>query len=116
MKQIYWINQKGDKIALPDMNTPYLYNTVKMIWNNSIAPNNPFGNVISWTFKENHPKDYLIKFFNIGLAELEFDRKDNEIARDFIIHVTDHLNKIFLPILDELREDMHELEEDFGDK
>jgi hypothetical protein len=32
----YWYNRFGEKIPLEEMETGYLYNTVKMVWNNHL--------------------------------------------------------------------------------
>lgn len=84
---IYWVDRHGDKIPLDEMDTPYLYNVVKMIWNNHLAPNHSFGDVIHWNFiQPPHTPKFLNNFFQVGFFTLKI-RSDNKIAKKFIIHV-----------------------------
>jgi hypothetical protein len=83
----YWVNRFGEKIPLDEMETGYLYNTVKMIWNNHLMPRNPFGDVIHWNFaRPEHTPEFLEAFFHVGLKELKF-RKDVECALDFLRYI-----------------------------
>lgn len=85
-----WTDKKGNFHELSKMDDQYLYNTVKMIWNNVIGTHNPFGDVISWSFsEENYPNEYLIEFFCNGFAEL-VNRKDNGSYKKFIHHVMEY--------------------------
>lgn len=82
----FWVNRRREKILMKDMETLYLYNTVKMIYNNVINPNDPFGDVIQWSFiQEVHTEEFLLNFFKVGLEELKL-RKDNQCATDFFFH------------------------------
>jgi hypothetical protein len=88
----HWVNRFRERITISDMDTPYLYNTVKMIFNNCLMPRNPFGDVIQWSFRGPiHTPDFLSEFFRVGMAELK-TRKDNYIARDFIVHAEKYLD------------------------
>jgi hypothetical protein len=82
-----WRDRFGHKTPLSDLETSHLYHIVKMIWNNVLRPENPFGNVIQWSFnKETYPRAYLQKIFTNGLVELK-SRPDAVIASDFLAHV-----------------------------
>lgn len=68
------------------METRYLYNTVKMIWNNVISPSEPFGDVISWKFsEENYPDNYLIAIFCAGFMELV--KRNDPISTEFLTYI-----------------------------
>ena len=83
---IHWFNRFGEAIPLSEMETGYLYNTLKMIWNNHLMPSESFGDVIQWSFSQPvHTPDFLSGFFYFGLKELRA-REDNAMARDFILH------------------------------
>jgi hypothetical protein len=91
-KITYWVNRFGEKIPISEMETLYLYNTVKMIFNNCLMRLHPFGDVIQWNFNGPiHTPDFLSEFFRAGMAELKV-RKDNEMAHDFIVHAEKHLD------------------------
>ena len=87
----FWINRFGEKILIEDMDNLYLYNTVKMIFNNHILPAQPFGEVIHWKFiQKEHTPEFLTDFFYIGLKELS-ERSVDETHLNFIAHVEKHL-------------------------
>ena len=86
MKDFIWRNRFGEKIPLLGMDTNYLYNTVKMIWNNVIAPENSFGDVIFWEFdNRNYPPEYLREVLRFGISILR--SRNEEISRAFVAHV-----------------------------
>ena len=115
MKKItHWIDKSRKEIPIGEMEIGYLYNTVKMIWNNVVAPSHPFGNVIHWDFKPPHTRDYLISFFNVGMEILMLEAENKEIFK-FVEHVDDTFDEMFIPILRELDEDAFDINE-FGDK
>jgi hypothetical protein len=89
----HWFNRFGEAIPLSEMETGYLYNTVKMIFNNHLMPSNPFGDVIQWSFIQPvHTPDFLTRFYFAGMKELK-KRGDNAMARDFIVHAEHFLKK-----------------------
>ena len=89
MKDFIWRNRFGEEIPLLGMDTNYLYNTVKMIWNNVIAPQHSFRDIIAWSFSnKDYPPDYLRETFRLGFAELK--SRNEEVSRDFIKHVEAH--------------------------
>jgi len=89
----HWYNRFGEKIPLDEMETGYLHNTVKMIFNNHLMPRNPFGDLIHWNLaRPEHTPEFLTQFYLVGIEELK-RRKDNEIARDFIVHAEHFLKK-----------------------
>lgn len=88
-----WRDRKGNFHEIKDMDTPYLYNTVKMIWNNVICPKNSYGDVIQWSFsQENYPSDYLLEIFNNGFKEL---KTRNDGNKEFISHVEKKIGELY---------------------